>query len=54
MIGVHVVPEQLTVANSTEAFDGEGRLVRADDVAALNRLAASVVTTVADKLEVAA
>jgi chromate reductase, NAD(P)H dehydrogenase (quinone) len=39
MIHVEVLPSQLTVARAVEAFDAEGRLVRAEDRAALDRLA---------------
>jgi len=39
MIHVQVLPQQLTLASATEAFDSEGGLARAEDRAALDRLA---------------
>jgi chromate reductase, NAD(P)H dehydrogenase (quinone) len=55
MIGIEVVAQQLGVANSGAAFDGEGRLARAEDVAGLDALATSVVRGISEKkLEVAA
>jgi len=43
MIGVTVVPSQVTVAKALAAFDGEGRLARADDRAALERVVRELV-----------
>lgn len=39
MLHVEVIPTQLTVGTAAEAFDGEGKLQRAEDRAALDRLA---------------
>jgi chromate reductase len=39
MIHVEVLPAQLNVGRAAEAFDAEGRLVRSEDRAALDRLA---------------
>ena len=39
MIHVETLPAQLTVASAAQAFDAEGGLVRAEDRAALDRLA---------------
>jgi chromate reductase, NAD(P)H dehydrogenase (quinone) len=38
MIHVQVVPQQLALAGAANAFDAEGRLVRAEDRAALDRV----------------
>jgi len=46
MIGV-TVEDQLGIPNSGGAFDGAGRLVRTEDLAALDRLAASVANAAA-------
>ena len=43
MIGITVVTEQLGIADSAGAFDGEGRLARVEDMVGLDALAASVV-----------
>jgi chromate reductase, NAD(P)H dehydrogenase (quinone) len=39
MLHVETLPTQLTLGRAAEAFDAEGRLVRAEDRAALDRLA---------------
>jgi chromate reductase, NAD(P)H dehydrogenase (quinone) len=39
MIHLEVLPAQLTVGNATAAFDAEGKVVRPEDRAALDRLA---------------
>ena len=42
MIGVTVIPEQLAIARSSQAFDSQGRLVRTDDSEALEKLVAGL------------
>jgi NAD(P)H-dependent FMN reductase len=42
MIGVNVIPTQVTVSRAGEAFDAEGRLVRPGDVDAIDRLASDL------------
>jgi NAD(P)H-dependent FMN reductase len=42
MIGVNVIPTQVTVPRAGEAFDAEGRLVRPGDVDAIDRLASDL------------
>ena len=54
MIGIDVVPKQLGIGNAAEAFDAEGRLLRPEDIGGLEAVAASVVHTVSEKLDVAA
>lgn len=53
MIGV-TVEGQLGIANSAGALDGDGRLVRADDIVGLETLAARVARAAAERNEVAA
>ena len=42
MIGVTVVPAQLTVAKATQAFDTEGRLTRPEDLEGLRQAVADL------------
>ena len=42
MVGVSVLPLQVTVPKATRAFDAEGRLLRPADIEAVNGLAAQV------------
>lgn len=42
MVGVKVLGAQVTVPRSSQAFDGDGRLVRAEDLDAITRLAAEL------------
>jgi chromate reductase len=46
MIGMKVVPSQLTVAKATQAFDEAGNLVRPEDQAALRQVVQELVQTV--------
>jgi chromate reductase len=39
MLGMEVMPAQVSIASAGEAFDNQGRLVRAGDVAQLDQLA---------------
>ncbi|MBS1857388.1 MAG: NAD(P)H-dependent oxidoreductase, partial [Acidobacteria bacterium] len=48
MIGVSV-QEQLGIANSAGAFDGEGRLARAEEVVGLEKVAAAVARAAGDR-----
>jgi chromate reductase, NAD(P)H dehydrogenase (quinone) len=43
MIGVAVVPGEVAIPRGGEAFDGEGRLVRLEDAAAVERLVPGLV-----------
>lgn len=43
MIGVAVIPEQLTIPKAFDAFDAAGRLTRPQDLAQLQRVIASLV-----------
>src|ERR1035437_2411913 len=54
MMSVTVIPEQLAIARSSAAFDGTGRLVRAEDLAGLQELAAALAQAAAGKEETAA
>jgi chromate reductase, NAD(P)H dehydrogenase (quinone) len=54
MMGVTVVPGDLTIARSSQAFDAAGRLVRAEDIAGLRQLASTLAQTAAQKQEAAA
>lgn len=47
MIGVTVLPSQVTVPKATGAFDGEGRLVRPQDQNAVNALAQELAASLA-------
>ena len=42
MIGVTVIPEQLAIARSSQAFDGQGRPGRPEDTEAMRKLAAGL------------
>ena len=42
MMGVTVIPRELAIARAGAAFDGEGRLTRAEDVSGLQELAAAL------------
>ncbi|HYW45866.1 MAG TPA: NAD(P)H-dependent oxidoreductase [Bryobacteraceae bacterium] len=42
MIGVKVLPAQVAIPRATAAFDAEGKLARAEDAAALERLVADL------------
>jgi NAD(P)H-dependent FMN reductase len=53
MMSVSVIPEQLTVVRANMAFDAAGRLVRGEDLAGLEKLAASLAQAVAQKVEAA-
>jgi len=44
MIGVNVIPEELTIPGAFEAIDAEGRLLRAEDRDALEKLAAGLIS----------
>jgi len=52
-IGVIVIPEQVTLPRAAEAFDASGELARAEDREALEKLAASVVITLRDRVQAA-
>ena len=54
MMSVSVIPQELTIARSSAAFDAEGRLVRADDLAGLRELAAALAQAVERREEEAA
>ena len=53
MMSVTVIPEQLTVAKSSTAFSATGRLVRAEDVAGLQAVAAALAQAAVLKQEAA-
>jgi len=52
MIRMHVIPEQVSIAQSNAAFDGAGRLNRPADIESLNQLAASLAHAVQPKVQV--
>ena len=54
MMSVTVIPEQLSLARANAAFDAAGRLVREEDLAGLQKLAAAVAQAVEPKQEAAA
>ena len=54
MMAVSVIPEELAIARSNPAFDNEGRLVRAEDIAALRELATALTEAAQPKEEAAA
>jgi NAD(P)H-dependent FMN reductase len=54
MIGVRVVPSQVTVARAMDAFDGEGRLARREDDEAVERAIGELVEAVEQQPGVAA
>src|SRR5450759_3775505 len=49
MMSVEVIPEQLSIARSTAALDGAGRLLRAEDLSGLRGLAAALAQAAARK-----
>src|ERR1039458_3324477 len=49
MIGVRVVPSQVTVSRAMEAFDAEGRLARREDAEAVERAIAELVEAVQEQ-----
>ena len=53
MMLVTVIPEQLTIARSTAAFDAAGRLVHAEDAAGLQAVAAGLAKAAKRKQEAA-
>jgi hypothetical protein len=54
MIGMQVIPAQAAMPKVTDAFDGVGRLVRADALESVEALADSLVLTLAPAEPVAA
>jgi NAD(P)H-dependent FMN reductase len=54
MIGVKVVPSQLTVARTMQAFDTEGRLARREDEEALERVIGELLEAVQKQPRLAA
>ena len=44
MIGIAVIPEEVAIAQAGDAFDGAGRLTRPHDAAALEQLAAGLLS----------
>jgi NAD(P)H-dependent FMN reductase len=54
MMFVTVIPEQVSLARANAAFDAAGRLVRAEDLAALQNLAAALAQAAPQKQEAAA
>ena len=54
MMAVSVIPEELAIARSNAAFDAEGRLARAEDLAGLQKLAVALAQAAARKEEAAA
>lgn len=54
MMNVSVVPQELAIARSSAAFDADGRLMRAEDVAGLRELAAALAQAADRKQEAAA
>ena len=54
MMSVTVIPEQLSLARANAAFDAAGRLVREEDLAGLQNLAAALAQAVQRKQEAAA
>jgi NAD(P)H-dependent FMN reductase len=54
MMSVTVIPEQLSIARATAAFDADGSLVRSEDIENLRTLAAALAHTVEQKQEAAA
>ena len=49
MMSVRVIPQELAIARSGAAFDAEGRLVRAEDLAGLREVAAALAQAAARK-----
>ena len=49
MMNVSVVPQELAIARSSAAFDAEGRLARAEDLAGLQEVAAALARAVDQK-----
>jgi hypothetical protein len=49
MIGVKVVPSQVTVSRAMEAFDADGRLARNEDAQAVERAIAELVEAVQEQ-----
>jgi len=49
MMAVSVIPEELAIARSAAAFDAEGRLARAEDLAGLQQVAAALARAVDQK-----
>jgi NAD(P)H-dependent FMN reductase len=54
MMSVTVIPEQLSLARANAAFDAAGRLVREEDLAGLQNLAAALAQATERKQEAAA
>ena len=54
MMSVSVVRQELAIARSSGAFDAAGRLMRAEDLAGLQELAAALAQAAAQKEEAAA
>ena len=54
MMSVSVIPRELAIARSSGAFDQHGRLMRAEDLAGLQELAAALAQAAAQKEEAAA
>jgi chromate reductase, NAD(P)H dehydrogenase (quinone) len=54
MMRVTVIPQELAIPRASDAFDTEGRLVRAEDIEGLQALADALATALARKLESAA
>jgi len=54
MMSVTVIPEQLSLARANAAFDAAGRLVREEDLAGLQKLAAALAQVAPQKQEAAA
>jgi len=54
MMSVTVIPGQLSLARANAAFDAAGRLVREEDLAGLQNLAAALAQAVQQKQEAAA
>ena len=53
MIGVEVLPADVTISRALSAFDDEGRLIRPEDVAAVERMGQMIVSS-ADRTPAAA
>ena len=45
MIGVEVLPADVTIPRALSAFDGDGRLTRPEDVAAVERIGQMIVSS---------
>ncbi len=54
MMSVNVIPQQLAIARSSAAFNADGRLVRPEDIAGLQDVAAALAQAAAQKKQAVA